>query len=599
MENKIKKQKGFTLVELIVGIAVFLVIIVSVYSSYISIMEVVETSKTKIIGADLVNEQFEIIRNLPYSDVGVLGSIPSGVLTQNQTLIRDGYEFSVLTTVRNIDDPFDGLLGGSPNDLSPADYKLVEIEINCVLCKNFKPIIVTGRVAPKNLETSSNNGALFIRVFDAYGNPVSGATVLIENNNEVPPISITDVTNNQGMLQLVDVPPGVNSYEITVNKSNYSEDKTYSSDVSNPNPTKPHATVVVGQVTQISFVIDRLSTLNIYSITDTCNPISSVDFGVKGSKLIGTSPDILKFNMTAITNSSGLSSFNNLEWDTYSIENIDSNYDLIGYNPISSVLIEPNSLFDLRMILAPKNPNTLLVIVKDGVTGLPLSETSVNLTNGIFNQTKITGQGFLNQTDWSGGGGQATSTDLSRYLASDGNIEVSNPSGDIKLKQIFGEYLTSGELISSSFDVGSTGNFGDLYWNPTGQPSNAPSDPEPIRVQIATNNDGGTWDFIGPDGTSSTYYDSTNKNLHSSHGGSQYLRYKVFLYTSSTTTSPNISDLSFTFTASCTPPGQVSFSGLISDSYTMSVSKPGYVTQDINLNLNNNWQSYTVTLIPN
>ncbi len=599
MKNKIKKQKGFTLVELIVGIAVFLLIIVSVYNSYISIMEVVETSKTKIIGTDLVNEQFEIIRNLPYSDVGISGSIPSGVLTQNQTLVRDGYQFSVLTTVRNIDDPFDGVLGGSPNDLSPADYKLVEIEINCALCKNFKPVIVTGRVAPKNLETSSNNGALFIRVFDAYGNPVSGAEVVVENNSLVPPISITDVTNNQGMLQLVDVPPGVNAYEIIVTKSGYSEDRTYSSDVSNPNPTKPHATVVVGQVTQISFIIDRLSTLNIYSTTDTCSPISSVDFSVKGSKLVGTSPDILKFNGTAITNGSGLSSFNNLEWDTYSIENIDTNYDLVGYNPISSVLIEPNSLFDLRMILAPKNPNTLLVIVKDGVTGLPLSETSVNITNGVFDQTKITGQGFLNQTDWSGGSGQATSTDLSRYLVSDGNIEVSNPSGDLKLKQIFGEYITSGQLTSSSFDVGGAGNFGDLYWNPTGQPINNPSDPEPVRVQIATNNDGGTWDFIGPDGTSATYYDATNKNLHTSHSGNRYLRYKVLLYSSSTTTSPNISDLSFTFTSSCTPPGQVSFSGLASGSYTMSVSKPGYVTQDINLNLNDEWQSYTVTLIPN
>ena len=66
---------GFSLVELLVGVAVFSVICVSVYSSYVSIFGVIHTSRSRLDAVDLANEQFEIIRNLPYGDVGIYGMI--------------------------------------------------------------------------------------------------------------------------------------------------------------------------------------------------------------------------------------------------------------------------------------------------------------------------------------------------------------------------------------------------------------------------------------------------------------------------------------------------------------------------------------------
>jgi prepilin-type N-terminal cleavage/methylation domain-containing protein len=124
MTRKNNTNKGFSLVELLVGVAVFTIICISVYGAYTSIFDVVKTSRAKLDAVDLTNEQFEIIRNLPYSDVGIYGSIPSGVLTHTQTLVRGQNSYDVTTTVRNVDDPFDGTLGGIPNDLSPADFKL-------------------------------------------------------------------------------------------------------------------------------------------------------------------------------------------------------------------------------------------------------------------------------------------------------------------------------------------------------------------------------------------------------------------------------------------------------------------------------------------
>ncbi|KND48719.1 MAG: hypothetical protein AB198_00155 [Parcubacteria bacterium C7867-003] len=598
LKNNSKFQRGFSFIELLVGVAVFTIICISVYNSYTSIFDSVKTSRGKLDAVDLANEQFEIIRNLPYADVGIYGSIPSGVLVHSQTLVRGQSTFDVTTTVRNVDDPFDGTLGGTPNDLSPADFKLVEVEVDCLACNNFVPIIFTTRVAPKNLETASTNGALFVKVFDANGNPVEGANVHITNSTNNPPITIDDVTNANGMLQVVDAPPGVNAYDITVSKEDYSTDKTYASTVGNPNPVKPLATVVLQQVTQISFAIDRVSTFNVSSVTQTCTPVSNIDFNLSGSKLIGTTPNVLKYDQDKITNGSGNLTIGDLEWDSYLFALQDASYDLIGWNPISPINLIPNSTQAVQLVVAPKNPRTLVVTVTDSSTGLPLSGVDITISKtGFTPVTNSTGQGFINQTDWSGGSGQATSTNATQYFSSDGNIVTNSPAGDLSLAQIFGDYVASGVLESSAFDIGSPSNFQKIGWSPIDQPptSGTPS----VRFQIATNNDGYTWNYAGPDGTASTFYTVGNQNIHSSNDSKQYIRYKLFLDTESTATTPNISDVSFTFTSLCTPPGQALFDGLPSGTYDLHLSKAGYVDQDISVDVNSDWQSLDVILLPN
>jgi hypothetical protein len=245
--------------------------------------------------------------------------------------------------------------------------------------------------------------------------------------------------------------------------------------------------------------------------------------------------------------------------------------------------------------MASKDPNTLLIIVKDGVTNLPLSGVSATLTKVGFSELGVTGQGFLGQTDWSGGGGQATSTNATMYLASDGNLETQDPVGDVLLKKVFSDYVHNGVLTSSSFDTGSASNFQQIDWTPVDQPVDV-GDPN-VRIQIATNNDGATWDFNGPDGTSGSYYTVANKNIHSSNNGNRFIRYKLFLDSAVTTATPNISDIFFTFTSSCTPPGQTSFSGLSSGTYNLHLEKAGYVSQDVEVNVNSSWVSTEVVLV--
>lgn len=589
-------KRGFTLVEVVVGAAIFSIVAVGIYNAYTGVLQVISASRSKIVAMDVANEQFEIIRNIPYAEVGVVSGIPSGSIPRVQTLVRSGYTFIATTTIRNIDDPFDGTLGGSPNDLSPADNKLVEVEIHCPTCKNFAPIFVNTRVAPKNLETASTNGALFVRVLDANGQPVPDASVHIENNQVSPAIVIDETTNVDGMLQIVDAPPGVNAYEITVTKSGYTTDKTYTPGaVANPNPLKPHATVAVQQVTQVSLVIDRVSGLDITSVTETCAPVPLVDFDVSGTRLIGTNPDVLKYSNDTQTNGSGTLSLSNLEWDTYGIDLEDDDYDLAGSNPPLPMSLVPDNRQNLQLIVQNKDPRSLVISVKDAGTSLPLASSTVKIENGAFEETRITGRGSITQTDWSLGGGQSTSTDAARYLSS-ANIDDNNPAGEIKLHDSFGTYEVNGELVSSTFDTGSASNFHQLLWQPIDQPPAAGANS--VRMQIATNNNTTSWNFVGPDGSASSYYTSGISDISSVHNNQRFLRYKVFFDTADTSLTPNISSVSFTFTSSCVPSGQVVFNDLDSGTYTVTVSRPGYVDSTIDVSVAGGWQQYDVLLTP-
>jgi putative ABC transport system permease protein len=304
----LRSKKGFTLLEVLVSAAVFLIIAIALYRTYASLFALTSVTQFKILALNAANEQFEIIRNLPYADVGEVNGIPNGKIPHSQTLVRGGVTFTITTNIRNVDLPFDGKLGGNPNDLSPADNKLAEVRIDCSTCKNYVPITLTTTISPKNLETASTNGALFIKVFDANGLAVSGATVRVVNTKVTPNIVVQDETDVNGMLQIVDVPPGVQAYSITVSKAGYSTARTYPpggvvNGYLNPTPTQPDATVVIQQVTQASFAIDRVSTLTFKSVSPVCAPIGGLDFNLSGSKTVGVS--IPKFITNLVTDGAG------------------------------------------------------------------------------------------------------------------------------------------------------------------------------------------------------------------------------------------------------------------------------------------------------
>lgn len=595
--GRISGSIGFTLIETLVATFIFVLMSVAAYGGFQKMLQITALIRTREVVTNLANEQFEIARNLPYSQVGTVGGIPSGVLAQNQVIIRDGRSFNVETIVRNVDDPFDGTLGGTPGDLSPGDRKIVEFTITCATCVNFKATSFTTHISPKNLETSSTNGALVIRVFDASGLPVVGADVSIVNSSLTPAVNLTDHTGIDGTLTIVDAPPSVGNYKITVTKSGYSTDQTYpSGGLGNPNPIKLNATVVLQQITQLSFTIDRTSTVPIKAMDNQCGDIAGFDFDFVGTKLIGTNPNTLKYSNPFTTNGSGAVDINNVEWDTYGINGTDGVYDIIGTNPLLSLGVPPNTTQNMQIITAPKNGRRLVVVIKDQSTGLPISDAVVTLSKAGYTSVATTNEGFINQTDWSLGGGQALVGDPGLYLSQNGNIDVTTSPGDMTLAQSFGSYLASGNLTSSTFDLGAVSNFKQILWSPTPQPPQVGA--SSVRFQVATNNDNATWYFKGYDGTASTFYTTANQNIHSVHNGDRYLRYKIYLATDDTSVTPQVSDISVTYSSGCIPPGQVSFSGLSQATYTLDVVKVGYQSVSKSVDIATSWQKEEIIIAP-
>ena len=594
--NKSFNQAGFGLVETLVGVLLFVLISTASYGAFTKILRGVQILKIKNAAANLANEQIEIVRNLPYTDVGIVNGLPVGKIPRDQLIVRGDITFDVNTSVQDIDDPFDGTFGGTPSDSSPTDYKLIEIIISCENCAFTNSMSFYTRVAPQALETGSENGALFVQVFDANGDPIQGASVHIENNQGSPVIVIDDTTDIDGFLKVFDTPPGIEAYEISVTKSGYSSEKTYLiGEPENPNPDRPHINVVAGEITTASFAIDYLGDLVIKTREIDCSIVEDVDFHIRSSKTIGS--QVFKYEDDLQTGASGKIGIEDVEWDNYFIDITDTSYDLYGSNVILPINVNPGSSQNIDLIVGNVDPNALLVQIKDAGTGLPLSGTEVTLTKIGYEEVEVTGNGFINQSDWSGGSGQSQYVDETRFYTTDNNIEYLETLGQLTLIDFAGSYGPSGQIESSYFDTGTTTNFQNFSWALADQVDNTTA-----KFQLATNLEitaTTTWGFFGPDGGSSTYYETPNDTIGTIHDGDRYLRYKLFLDTTVSTSTPLISDVNFTYSTECVPPGQVIFTGLDTGTYVIEVKKSGY--QDFlfdNLIVDQEWDEFEVTMTP-
>lgn len=577
-------QNGFSIIELVAGIAVFAILVTGVLGAYSALSQSVKVAREKTTLSALAAQDLEIVRNLPYSQVGTLVGNPSGQLpdlTNPRLVSIEGRQYKIYYEVTYVDDPADGtiLLG---TDVAPNDYKQVKMFIQNVATSVITNFLTS--VSPKGLEGLSNAGAILVKVFNASGQPVAGASVHIENLARTPDIVLDRQTDASGNWAEVGLPAWVNGYHIVVTKNGYSTDQTYPITVQNPNPTKPDATVVNGQVTQVSFSIDLLSNLNIKTLDTNCQNLNGVGMNVLGAKLIGINPDVYKFNQN-FSSSNGLIALNNIEWDTYTPTLLaNQNLMVYGTSPIQQVTVLPGTSQTFTIILGTQTTNSLLVIVKDAATGTALEGAIVHLRKGGSQPQDYyatTGGSVWVQQSWTGGPGSVNFTPATntRYFSDDGNVDInSNPTG-IRLNKISGRYVASGILESSAFDTGTNNtNFTTITWQPTSQDAAAT-----LKFQIASNNDNATWDYKGPDGTDASFYTVSGTTISSVHDNNRYLRYKVFESTTDDRITPVLTNIAINYVSGCFTPGQVMFPGLTSgNNYDLDVTLSGYQTEVVN-----------------
>jgi len=427
-------QKGQTLIGILISLALLVILAQALFTLTNTSYQLVGFNRSRIAARHLAQEKIELIRNLPYDLVGTVGGIPSGTLSQSETVNRNGLTYTIRTSVVYIDDPFDNT---APLDLLPVDYKRVRVDVSWdgLTPSRNGPIVLATDIAPQGIETTAGGGTLSILVFDANAEPVPQADVTIQASGVTPAIDLELQTNDNGRIILPGAPICTACYSISVTKEGFSSDKTYTT-TEVTNPTRPLQTILEGAVTEISFAIDQTSTLTITTLTDRESGFSvrpNTPFFLRGEKIIGTDIDdlpVYKYSEYFTTDELGSLEVPDLEWDNYDIILLEADtITLAGSNPLLPYSLLPNVDESLSVALADKSLHSLLAIYTNGTDPVASVSATLSLTPD-FTESKFTGGtndpdygqvffGNLNPTSYT------LSATASGYVNSSGTITVS------------------------------------------------------------------------------------------------------------------------------------------------------------------------------
>lgn len=397
-------NKGFTLIEVIVGTALVLIVFLGIFGAYQLGLRVVSQSKARITATSIANQEIELIRNLPYKEIGTTPHLidePAGNIPKTKLVTQNKINYTLETEIKFISDCFDGPRSAEcpvAPEIDPCvrDYKRAKVKVSWDRPFRGKVDLVTD-IAPRNLLqeieacTGAAAGVLSVSVFNALGQAVSHPLIEI-----IDPTTNALLTSSQpasGRHNFI-LSPG--TYKVKVTKSGYSTAQTFQEgDIYRgrviAEPAKSHPIVYEGRSTEIGLSIDKLSSLTVQTRGTKGKgypPIHNVTFKLEGAKEVGRDGEgnpIFKYSQNHTTNGAAEISILNLEWDSYRFYVDSPLYELIGIESPPGTETEqpinllPNTTLTVRLILRAEN--TLLVTVQDALTTHPIFGASVRLSN--------------------------------------------------------------------------------------------------------------------------------------------------------------------------------------------------------------------------
>ena len=253
-------------------------------------------------------------------------------------------------------------------------------------------------LSPAGVESVTGGGTLSILVFDALGAPVPQATVTIVSSDVSPAVNLIAQTNDNGLVFLPGALACSGCYEVSITKSGFSSDKTYST-AEIANPTNPHATVIVGELTELLFSIDRTSTVNFVTQNydaGSFTPLANQELLIQGNKTLGTNAfdePVYKYEDTITTDANGSATLEGVEWGVYEItlpSEVDRN--IAVATPLLPFTVDPNTTPTAQIGLAANNNPGLTVIITDSADA-PIPLATAVLSNGVdYEETLETGE---------------------------------------------------------------------------------------------------------------------------------------------------------------------------------------------------------------
>jgi len=409
MLQKIKnRQQGTTIIEAMTVLLIFSIIAVTFYSVWSMGLKYIIDSKNKLGATALLNEKMEIVRNMPYTSIGVVSGAPSGNIPETETKTVNASTFIIETHVSYVDDPLDGL---SPADTIPNDYKLVRVKISwtgALGATNF--VVGVTRFVPPGLEVADpNTGVLAISIIDSASNAVEGSTIRIRNSAVSPAKDMSRDTDNFGSTMLVGLPESIGEYRLTVEKTGYETIDTLSltdSAFIADNYIDKHASVIANDLSTKTIVQDRVADLNILSKDTAGADVPDVPYHIKGGRILGTNAGqpVYKVEQDDSTGADGDINYSNQSPGAYFLSNLWnlSDQDLIdvdgadSYDPMTGayrLTLVPGVNKTIELQFANRNVVSLVVsIYPVSGTNPPLQGATVQLMNSTgYDSSVVTG----------------------------------------------------------------------------------------------------------------------------------------------------------------------------------------------------------------
>lgn len=290
-------------------LAIFSIVTLAFYSVYSNGARLALDSKRRLAATAVANEQLEKLRNLSYTNVGFVdeastalqGTLPSS--EREKTVSSAGASFTVKTIIQNIDDPFDGTAGGSPNDTVPNDSKEVTVQVLWGSEASQSISIVT-RFVPDGIETTAGGGNLVVNVSDSSGTSVSGVTATVTNLDDS---SQTQCVTQNGSCLFVGLEEKLTPrYKVVLSKSGYETVETRNA-TATLDPVDKHISILAGQLQTVSLAMDKTYTLAFTpkELFGT-DALDTVEYSVSGGRILGTNPSdgnspVYALSPTAVT----------------------------------------------------------------------------------------------------------------------------------------------------------------------------------------------------------------------------------------------------------------------------------------------------------
>ncbi len=339
-------KKGFTLIEGLVALAVFIILVSVFYKVFSESATHLSDAKQRRAAVALANERMEHYRNFAYANVEV--TTKGGDIVADENATMNDMSFRIITSVNLVDDPLDGTIVDGTDPIW-NDYKRVSVTVVWDACSNMEVYdrgvaehggacsskrvrMISQFVPPGGLEVSPSGGVLSINVLDEDANIVDTAHVTVYDSVRDQKPYENEPVDAAGNILYVGAPACENCYEIAVEADGYevigtqrmpteADPVTQIIPIGGSNeevayyPRYLHQSVADGELTTVTFVVQKKAELNITAQDPLgLETYEGINFSVRGGRVLGTNlndnplytePDIYNFHKDVTTGTSG------------------------------------------------------------------------------------------------------------------------------------------------------------------------------------------------------------------------------------------------------------------------------------------------------